>query len=200
MNPNSNNEYEYVSEDADKTDLWFMTKAIEMHEMMEQKKVKVQGHDNLYTRRSLTTSLTPFNGTKLNTGFFTRLKRKRPRHLNIPLVFLNYGDSPHLIEEEVDSDDSEGVGVGRRGLFPLGMIPNTLFCRDGSSRDPKDRDHLRMHEDKRRKIKVFSNGKTVVDVEETSIEMVFVSREAYGILTKDDFLFLRLVFNSDMTI
>ncbi|GJT65888.1 hypothetical protein Tco_1017368 [Tanacetum coccineum] len=36
MNPNSNNEYKYVSEDDDKTDLWFMTKAIEMHEMMEQ--------------------------------------------------------------------------------------------------------------------------------------------------------------------
>ncbi|GJR91997.1 hypothetical protein Tco_0216008 [Tanacetum coccineum] len=36
MNPNFNDEYGNVSEDNDKTDLWFMTKAIEMHVMIEQ--------------------------------------------------------------------------------------------------------------------------------------------------------------------
>ncbi|GJU75228.1 hypothetical protein Tco_1272298 [Tanacetum coccineum] len=35
MNPNSN-EYKNASEDDGETDLWFMMKAIEMHEMMEQ--------------------------------------------------------------------------------------------------------------------------------------------------------------------
>nr|GEW07892.1 hypothetical protein [Tanacetum cinerariifolium] len=36
MNPNSNDEYEYGSEDDDENDLWFMTKAIKMREMMQQ--------------------------------------------------------------------------------------------------------------------------------------------------------------------
>ncbi|GKC88179.1 hypothetical protein Tco_1148828 [Tanacetum coccineum] len=39
MNLNSNDEYEYVFEDDDKTDLWFMMKAVEMHEMMKQEEV-----------------------------------------------------------------------------------------------------------------------------------------------------------------
>ncbi|GJZ11600.1 ALP1-like protein [Tanacetum coccineum] len=36
MNPNSNDEDEYVSEVDNESDIWFMTKAIELHEMMEQ--------------------------------------------------------------------------------------------------------------------------------------------------------------------
>ncbi|GJW13977.1 hypothetical protein Tco_0018110 [Tanacetum coccineum] len=44
------------------------------------------------------------------------------------------------------------------------------------------------------KIKVFSNGKTVDHVVEISIGMVLVSREAYGILTKDDFPFFKIGF------
>ncbi|GJV66117.1 hypothetical protein Tco_1476945 [Tanacetum coccineum] len=42
------------------------------------------------------------------------------------------------------------------------------------------------------KIKGFSNGETVDHVAETSIGMVLVSREAYDVLTKDDFLFLKI--------
>ncbi|GJT03524.1 hypothetical protein Tco_0824693 [Tanacetum coccineum] len=46
--------------------------------------------------------------------------------LNIPLVYLNSCDSPPSMGEG-DSDDSELEGVGRRGLFPFGMILKTLF-------------------------------------------------------------------------
>ncbi|GJT22050.1 hypothetical protein Tco_0891987 [Tanacetum coccineum] len=42
------------------------------------------------------------------------------------------------------------------------------------------------------KIKVFSNGKTLDHVAEISIGMVLVSREAYGIFTKDDFPFFEI--------
>ncbi|GKA74899.1 hypothetical protein Tco_0781277 [Tanacetum coccineum] len=44
------------------------------------------------------------------------------------------------------------------------------------------------------KIKGFSNGKTVDHVPETSIGMVLVYPEAYGVLTKDDFLFFEIGF------
>ncbi|GJU89324.1 putative reverse transcriptase domain-containing protein [Tanacetum coccineum] len=36
MNTNANDEYENLSDHDDETDLWFMTKAIEMHELMQQ--------------------------------------------------------------------------------------------------------------------------------------------------------------------
>nr|GEX08796.1 hypothetical protein [Tanacetum cinerariifolium] len=50
------------------------------------------------------------------------------------------------------------------------------------------------------KIKVFSNGKTIDHLAETSIGMVLISREAYSVFTKDDFPFFKIGFNSDMTI
>ncbi|GKB71889.1 ALP1-like protein [Tanacetum coccineum] len=39
MNPNSNGENEYVSEDDNESDIWFMKKALELHEMMEQEEM-----------------------------------------------------------------------------------------------------------------------------------------------------------------
>ncbi|GKC37960.1 hypothetical protein Tco_1050344 [Tanacetum coccineum] len=39
MNLNSNGENEYVSENNNKSDIWFMTKALELHEMMEQEEM-----------------------------------------------------------------------------------------------------------------------------------------------------------------
>nr|GEX19892.1 ribonuclease H-like domain-containing protein [Tanacetum cinerariifolium] len=39
MNPNSNGENEYVSEDDNESDIWFMKKTLELHEMMEQEEI-----------------------------------------------------------------------------------------------------------------------------------------------------------------
>ncbi|GJR40762.1 hypothetical protein Tco_1216446 [Tanacetum coccineum] len=44
------------------------------------------------------------------------------------------------------------------------------------------------------KIKGFSSGKTIDHVEETSIRVVLISREAYDVLTKDDFPFFEIGF------
>nr|GEW41899.1 hypothetical protein [Tanacetum cinerariifolium] len=42
------------------------------------------------------------------------------------------------------------------------------------------------------KIEMLSSGKTVEHVAKTSIRMVLVSREAYGIFTEDDFPFFKI--------
>nr|GEW52770.1 hypothetical protein [Tanacetum cinerariifolium] len=50
MNLNSNDENEYVSKDDDESDIWFMTKAIEMHAMKEQEeRGQTSNSRNLYT-------------------------------------------------------------------------------------------------------------------------------------------------------
>nr|GEV11054.1 hypothetical protein [Tanacetum cinerariifolium] len=48
MNSNFNDEYENVFEDDDEIDLWFITKAIEMHEMMEQEGQSSKSRQPIY--------------------------------------------------------------------------------------------------------------------------------------------------------
>ncbi|GKD63956.1 hypothetical protein Tco_1306064 [Tanacetum coccineum] len=123
--------------------------------------------------------------------FFPRLERKWPKHLNILLVCLNSCDSPPSMGEG-DSDDSklEGVRVGRRGLFPFGMILKTLF---------EERNHHVIHtiEIIRESMRMSNANMFKVAIEHVAkigIKMVLVSGEAYGVLTKDGFPILEIDF------
>ncbi|GKC84729.1 hypothetical protein Tco_1140446, partial [Tanacetum coccineum] len=102
-----------------------------------------------------------------------------------------------LVEGDSEEPESDGVGVGRRGIWVVG--PNMLV--ESSEKHNIRESHVatlghtyHSVSDVIGKIEGFPNGETIEHISQACIWMIFVSSEAYGIFTKNDVPFLEYFF------